>query len=257
MLDFWPRPTSPKIECSSGTSSGWRSSRMFHRPILQTSIFGDGGVGVSGFNGLVGRPVVVASGAKRCLGAAVDASDSLLLSHRHPSDLPFVSNSVNGPRCNCLLKTPNSRQVLTSSSEEDKSGEVRSYQVRCIAYLLCFSSKTRTTTAALTNCDHFVCLEVNHQLSAKMVVQSELNSSTEQFDPTILAAVPIKVFPQGMFGNTVIDRDHLSRILAPKLISPGLNPCLPKTSPLTTISSCLSVGFYPRTHSLFLGQPVS
>ena len=54
---------------------------------------------------------------------------------------------------------------------------------------------------------------MNHQLSAKMVVQSELNSSTEQFDPIILATVPITVFPRGMFGNTVIDRDRLSRIL--------------------------------------------
>ncbi|EJK52771.1 hypothetical protein THAOC_27924 [Thalassiosira oceanica] len=43
---------------------------------------------------------------------------------------------------------------------------------------------------------------MNHQLSAKMVVQSELNSSTEQFDPIILATVPITVFPRGMFGNT-------------------------------------------------------
>ena len=74
--------------------------------------------------------------------------------------------------------------------------------------------------------DHFVCLEVNHQLSAKMVVQSELNSSTEQFDPIILAAVPITVFPQGMFGNTVIDRDRLSRILFRKLISPSLEPVI-------------------------------
>ncbi|EJK72403.1 hypothetical protein THAOC_06068 [Thalassiosira oceanica] len=76
--------------------------------------------------------------------------------------------------------------------------------------------------------DHFVCLEVNHQLSAKMVVQSELNSSTEQFDPIILAMVPITVFPRGMFGNTVIDRDRLSR----KLISPSLEP--PDLSPYAT-----------------------
>ncbi|EJK51089.1 hypothetical protein THAOC_29774, partial [Thalassiosira oceanica] len=136
-----------------------------------------------------------------------------------------------------------------------QSVEVKSYQVRCTAYLLCFSSKTRTTTAALTNCDHFVCLEVNHQLSAKMVVQSELNSSTEQFDPIILAAVPIKVFPQGMFGNTVIDRDRLSRISSRKLISPSLNPCLPKTSPLTTISSCLSEdSILGRTHYVLVNR---
>ncbi|EJK51225.1 hypothetical protein THAOC_29622, partial [Thalassiosira oceanica] len=37
---------------------------------------------------------------------------------------------------------------------------------------------------------------MNHQLSAKMVVQSELNSSTEQFDPIILATVSITVFPR-------------------------------------------------------------
>ena len=45
---------------------------------------------------------------------------------------------------------------------------------------------------------------MNHQLSAKVLVRSELNSSTEQSDPITLAAVPIKVFPQGMFRNAVI-----------------------------------------------------
>ncbi|EJK51560.1 hypothetical protein THAOC_29256, partial [Thalassiosira oceanica] len=51
-------------------------------------------------------------------------------------------------------------------------------------------------SSVFVNYELLVCLEKNHQLSAKMVVQSELNSSTEQFDPIILATVPITVFPR-------------------------------------------------------------